>query len=176
MIGEHIIPLIRSCFLWCYCKFVDEYAELINTTIDLLSVPLRKSSSGVIDSIGILRATFVIWDIIIYFGSPCVPVDGAMLFVALFVTCSADPSKNLNSLDKYCTMHHFATKTWRHVHTSVTNGALWDVWLVHCGKCTTGIQKCHEVSDKILQLNLRQLLRAMTPYDGYSSFIRHNRQ
>ena len=41
--------------------------------------------------------------------------------------------KSHNTLDKYHTMHHFVTEMCTHVHISVTNGALWDMGLVHCG-------------------------------------------
>ena len=42
-----------------------------------------------------------------------------------------EPShKSHNSLDKYPTMHHFVTKMCTFLFQ---NGALWEMWLVHCG-------------------------------------------
>ena len=59
-----------------------------------------------------------------------------------------DPShKSHNASNKYPTMHHFVTEMCTHVHIVVTKwcivghgiGALWDMGLVHCGICATGL-------------------------------------
>ena len=52
-----------------------------------------------------------------------------------------------NASNKYPTMHHFVTEMCTHVHISVTKwciveygtDALWDMGLVNCGICATGL-------------------------------------
>ena len=39
----------------------------------------------------------------------------------------------------YPTTHHIITEMCTHVHISVINGALWDIWIRHCGICETGL-------------------------------------
>ena len=48
-----------------------------------------------------------------------------------------DPShKSYNALDKYPTMHYFVTEMCTFL---LQNGALWDMGMVHCGICATGL-------------------------------------
>ena len=46
-------------------------------------------------------------------------------------------------LDKYPTTHHFVTEMCTRVHISVTNGALWNIRLVHYGICAAELLQCH---------------------------------
>ena len=52
-----------------------------------------------------------------------------------------EPSyKSHNALDKYLTMHYFVTEMCTHAHFCYkTNEALWDICLMHCGICVTGL-------------------------------------
>ena len=44
--------------------------------------------------------------------------------------------KSHNASDEYTTMHHFVTEMCTFL---LQNGALWDMGLVHCGICATGL-------------------------------------
>ena len=50
----------------------------------------------------------------------------------------ASPICPHNALDKYATTHHFVTEMCTCMHISVTNGALWDMCLMHCEICEMG--------------------------------------
>ena len=78
------------------------------------------------------------------FEMPCqkkVILKSPVLFVDTEIR---DPSrKSHNVSDKGPTIHHSVSEICAHMRISVTNGALWDIWLVHheiCGMCVLWMQ------------------------------------
>ena len=69
--------------------------------------------------------------------------------------------KSHNALDKYLTIFHFLTEMctfW------LQNGALWDMGLVHCGICATGLRVVGSVSLQSVQCNAFFMRKDTTPF------------